>query len=310
MEFPARFPAQLLLRTGKLDAEGNNAMDQRLQPSQGACIMIRRIRTFPALIAISAMLLAAPVKAELQRTDVEAIVQEYLSSHPEEVQRIVKDYLVKNPEVLRDAFAELIKRRAPAAAASANSQKPEQTAAIQSNAKLLFDSAHQVALGNPHGSVTMVEFFDFNCGYCKRALADTLALLKDDADLRIVLKEYPILGPGSLESARVSIAVRMQDRSGEKYLEFHRRLLGGTGPADNSLALAVAKEIGLDVARLEQDLSSSEVRETLEENVKLAHAVGINGTPGYVIGNAIIAGAIGTAGLKERIATARTKPHE
>ncbi len=272
--------------------------------------MIRRNGTFLASIAIFAMLLAAPVRAELQRADVEAIVKEYLSSHPEAVERIVKDYLVKNPEVLRDALAELIKRRAPATATSTNSQRPDQTAAIQSNAKLLFDSTHQVVLGNPRGTVTMVEFFDYNCGYCKRALADTLALLKDDADLRIVLKDFPVLGSASIEAARVSIAVRMQDSAGQKYLEFHRRLLGGNGTANNASALAVAKEVGLDVTRLEQDLSSDEVRETLEESIRLARAVGINGTPGYVIGNAIIPGAIGAAGLKEKIALARNKPRE
>lgn len=272
--------------------------------------MIRRIRVFPALIAISVMLLAVPAKAELQRSDVETIVKDYFSSHPEEVGRIVRDYLVKNPEVLRDALAEMIKKRLPAAATAGNSQSPNQTAAIKSNAKLLFDSAHQSVLGNPRGSVTLVEFFDYNCGYCRRALGDTLTLLKDDPDLRIVLKEFPILGPASLEAAQVSIAVRMQDPAGTKYLEFHRRLLAGNGQSDKAGALAVAKDMGLDVTRIERDMSSDEVRESLDENMQLARAVGINGTPAYVVGNGIVAGAIGAAGLKDKIALARNKPRD
>jgi protein-disulfide isomerase len=272
--------------------------------------MIRRARMFTALLAVSAVLFVAPARAEMQRAEIETIVKEYLSAHPEEVQRIVKDYLIKNPEVLRDALAEMIKRRLPAAANSAGAQQPQRTAAIQSNAKLLFNSDHQVVLGNPRGNVTMVEFFDYNCGYCKRALVDTLTLLKDDPDLRVVLKEFPILGPGSLEAARVSIAVRMQDPSGAKYLEFHRRLLAGIGPADRASALAVARDIGLDVTQIERDLSSDEVRASLEENTTLARAVGINGTPGYIIGNAIVPGAVGAARLKENIALARNAPHE
>ncbi len=275
-----------------------DAMERRMKLSTWP------IAAAAAIVAIT-LNVAPAANAQSSRADVEAIVKDYLAQHPEDVQRIVKDYLVKNPEVLRDALAEMIKRRAPAAAVSTNSQKPDQTAAIQSNAKLLFDSTHQVVLGNPRGSVTMVEFFDYNCGYCKRALSDMLTLLKDDTDLRIVLKEFPVLGSASIEAARISIAVRMQDPAGGKYLAFHRRLLGDNGRADSSSALAVAREVGLDVTRLEQDLSSDEVRDTLAESAKLARAVSINGTPGYVIGNTIIPGAIGASGLKEKIALAR-----
>jgi protein-disulfide isomerase len=182
---------------------------------------------------------------------------------------------------------------------------PEQKATIQSNAQLLFHSTHQMVLGNPNGRVTLVEFFDYNCGYCRRALADMQTLLRDDIDLRVVLKEFPILGSGSVAAARVSIAVRMQDA--KKYLAFHRGLLSDKGQVDKSSALAIAREMGLDMRRLEQDLSSDEVTQTLEESAKLAGAVGINGTPGYVIGDAIIPGAVGVARLEESIALARSK---
>ena len=109
-------------------------------------------------------------------------------------------------------------------------------------------------LGNPQGDVTFVEFFDYNCGYCKRAMTDMLDLMKNDPKLKVVLKEFPVLGPGSVEAAQVAVAVRMQDKTGKKYLEFHQKLLGGRGQADKARALAAAKEVGLDMARLEKDM--------------------------------------------------------
>ena len=115
-------------------------------------------------------------------------------------------------------------------------------------------------LGNPKGDVTLVEFFDYNCGYCKRALTDMIDLMKNDPKLKVVLKEFPVLGQGSVEAAKVAVAVRMQDKTGKKYLDFHQKLLGGRGQADKARALAVAKEVGIDMARLEKDMASDEVK--------------------------------------------------
>jgi protein-disulfide isomerase len=262
-------------------------------------------RPFAILITAAAALLAAlPASAQSSRSEIEAVVREYLAAHPEEVQRIVKEFLLKNPDVLQAALAELIKTRLPKAAADRGGAA-DQGAAIKSNAALLFRSPRQVDLGNRGGDVTMVEFFDYNCGYCKRALGDMMDVMKGDPKLRIVLKEMPILGPGSAEAAQVAVAVRMQDPDGQKYLAFHQKLLGSRGPANKESAMAAAREAGLDIARLEKDLTSDEVRETLRENRELASALGINGTPGYVIGETIVPGAVGSAGLKERIVRAR-----
>jgi protein-disulfide isomerase len=181
----------------------------------------------------------------------------------------------------------------------------ESSIAITNNASQLFLSPHQVTLGNPQGDVTLVEFFDYSCGYCKRALPDMITLLKDDPKLKIVLKEFPILGPGSVDAARVAVAVRIQDPDGQKYLTFHQELLGGPGPASKEKALAAAKDQGLDMDRLQQDMASDEVTATLNENMKLAGAVGITGTPGYVIGKDVVLGAIGVTGLRGQIETAR-----
>lgn len=258
-----------------------------------------------AAIVILAFAAVPPASAQTAREKTETIVKEYLTKHPEDVQRIVKDYLIKNPDVMQEALAELIKRRSPTAQAAGAADK---TAAVKTNAKQLFDSPRQVVLGNPKGDVTLVEFFDYNCGYCKRALGDTLALLREDPKLRIVLKEFPILGPGSAEAARVAIAVRMQDASGEKYLAFHEKMLSDRGQASKAQAMTHAASAGLDMARLEQDMASGEIDLTIQESVTLARTLGINGTPGYVIGDTIVPGAVGAASLKDKIAAVRRHP--
>jgi protein-disulfide isomerase len=121
----------------------------------------------------------------------------------------------------------------------------------------------------------------------------------------VVLKEFPVLGQGSVEAARIGVAVRMQDKTGKKYLEFHQKLLSGRGQADKARALAAAKEIGLDTARIERDIAGDEVRLSLEESFKLAEKLGLNGTPSYVIGNNVVVGAVGLAQLKEKVNLAR-----
>jgi len=178
-------------------------------------------------------------------------------------------------------------------------------AGIEANAKLLFDSPRQVTLGNRSGDVTLVEFFDYNCGFCKRALADTLEVLRDDPQLRLVLKELPILGPGSSEAARVAVALHMQDLAGTKYLAFHQKLLSGRGQANKVSAMLVAAEVGADMEWLEKDLQSRDIAMTLDENLKLARAIGVRGTPAYVVGATVTPGAIGAAGLKALIRAAR-----
>lgn len=224
--------------------------------------------------------------------------QTFSDAQRAEIGRIVKEYLLKNPEVLQEAIAELEKRQSVADA-------ERHKAAVKQHSRAIFSSPLQVTLGNPEGDVTFVEFFDYNCGYCKRAMADMLELMKTDMKLKVVLKEFPVLGQGSVEAAQVSSAARMQDKTGKKYLEFHQKLMGGRGQADRARALAVAKEVGFDMAKLEKDMTGPEVRQSLEESFKLAEALGLNGTPSYVIGEEVVVGAVGLSALKEKINLAR-----
>jgi protein-disulfide isomerase len=246
----------------------------------------------PLAAALLVLLLAVPAAAP-------ARAQSFGPDQRGEIERIVKEYLLSHPELLQEVMGELEKRQATAEA------EKHRAAVIEHNATI-FTSPRQVTLGNAQGDVTVVEFFDYNCGYCKRAMADMMDLMKNDGKLRFVLKEFPVLGEGSVQAAQVAAAVRMQDKSGgKKYLEFHQKLLGGRGQADKARALAVAKEVGLDVARIEKDIAGDEVKATLEESMKLAEALGLNGTPSYVVGNDVVVGAVGLSALKEKVNSAR-----
>src|ERR1700760_2760316 len=219
----------------------------------------------PALLALA--LLGTPVSAS---------AQSFTDTQRSDIEAIIRSYLIAHPEVLEEAMNELQKRQTAAETA-------KHEASIAQNAEAIFNSPRGVMLGNKNGDVTFVEFFDYNCGYCKRAMADMLDLMKSDSKLRVTLKEFPVLGPGSVEAAQVAVAVRMQDPTGKKYLDFHQKLLGGRGQADKARAMAAAKDAGADMTRLEKDLTSPEVRATLEENFRLAEEMGMNGTPSYVI---------------------------
>lgn len=231
-------------------------------------------------------------------TPPKAFAQNFTDAQRADIETIVRNYLIAHPEVLEEAMAELNKRQAAADAA-------KHEASIAQNSDTIFNSPRGVVLGNKDGDVSFVEFFDYNCGYCKRAMADMMDLLKSDPKLKVVLKEFPVLSQGSVEAAQVAVAVRMQDPTGKKYLDFHQKLLGGRGPADKARALAVAKDVGLDMAKLEKDMASPEAKATIEENFKLAEEMGMNGTPSYVIGKQIVVGAVGLEGLKEKIGMAR-----
>jgi protein-disulfide isomerase len=239
-------------------------------------------RSLHLAAALACTVLVAPAAAR---------AQSFNDQQKGELGSIIREYLVQHPEVLQEAMAELEKRQAAAEAEKAK-------AAVKNNAQTLFDSSRQVVVGNAQGDVTLVEFFDYNCGYCKRALTDLTDLMKDDSKLRVVLKEFPVLGPGSQEAAQVAIAARMQDKSGKKYFDFHQRLLGGRGPADRARALAAAKDAGFDMAR-------PAVKATIEENMKLAEQLGLNGTPSYVVGSDVVVGAVGLEALKGKVKAAR-----
>lgn len=248
----------------------------------------------PAFRPLAPIALALAVAA----LPLSAMADSFSAAQRGEIETIIKNYLVSHPEVLEEASAELSKRQAAA-------ESEKQSAAVKENADELFNSPRNVVVGNPKGDVNFVEFFDYNCTYCRHAMGDMLNLMKSDPKLRVTLMEFPVLGPGSVEAARVAVAVHMQDPTGQKYLDFHQRLLSGRGQADKARALAAAKDAGLDMARIEKDMVGPEVQATLERNLKVAEALGLNGTPSYVIGKDVVVGAVGLGGLTQKVAEAR-----
>ena len=219
---------------------------------------------------------------------------EFSDDQRKELEGIIRNYLIANPEVIADAINELQRRRDDAAQAA-------QTKTIADAADQIFASQYQVVLGNPDGRVTLVEFFDYNCTYCRRAEADMKKLIAGDPKLRVVLKQFPVLGPGSVEAAKVAVALHMS--APEKYAEFHDALLEEPGQVDGERALAVAASLGVDEATVKAKLDSEEVRRTIAEAYDLAGKLNLTGTPSYVTRKEVIVGAVGYDALKTKIDT-------
>ncbi len=158
-----------------------------------------------------------------------------------DIEAIIKDYLINNPEVMVEIQTSLESKMEKI-------QNEKMQVSIKENAKELFQSASAPIAGNPKGDVTVIEFFDYNCGYCKKAFPDLATVIEKDRNVKVILKEFPILSKGSEEAAKVALAAKMQG----KYWEFHRALLEAPGQANEAAALKVAEKVGLDIPRLEE----------------------------------------------------------
>jgi protein-disulfide isomerase len=222
-----------------------------------------------------------------------AAADEFSPAQKQELGAFIKDYLVSHPDVLRAAIDALDKHDKEVADA-------ERQKAVGDQAGPLFSSKFQGNVGNPAGSATLVEFFDYNCHFCKGALPDIAKLMKDDPNLHLVLKDFPVLGPGSVEAARVASAVREQ-LPGERFWQFHTKLLSMHGPIGKAEALSVAKELGLDMDKLAKDMEDPKVESGLQEVMGMADSLQINGTPSFVVGDEVVVGAVGYDQLKGKI---------
>lgn len=268
----------------------------------GSLLASRRIPRAAAMaIVFAAFGIPNSPQAQTQRAEMEEAIGQYLAAHPEALASAIEKHLASHPEAIRNALLALAAKRATTQTAAAVDAKQ----AIAENATALFAAPLQTTVGAAEGNPTIVEFFDFNCGFCRKALSDMLTLLADEPGLRIVLKELPFMGADSVDAAKIAIAVQIQRPGAAASLEFHRRLLSRKGRIDRSAALAVAGELGFDTAQLEKHAASAEVNDALQQNVRVASALGIRGTPGYVVGESVIPGAVGATALKARIAAAK-----
>jgi protein-disulfide isomerase len=244
--------------------------------------MIYISRFFVGMVMLLAVLSLAPsARADMndaQKSEIEALIGTYLKQHP---------------EVVRDALAELERRQK-------EDEDVARQKAVSSLSDKIFNSSYQAVIGNPVGKVTLVEFFDYNCGYCRRTLDDISRLTKEDKDLRIVLKDFPVLGPGSVEAAQVAIAVRGQFK-GDKYWDFHQKLLSTRGQVGKAQALSVAKDMGADMNKVNADSNAPLIKSNIEEVMSIADGLSLTGTPSFVLGNEVIVGAVGYDELKAKI---------
>lgn len=214
-----------------------------------------------------------------------------------EIGEIVRAYLIQNPEVLQEVVSELEKKQQEETAQA-------QEAALKTSQKELYDSPYGSIVGNPNGTATIVEFFDYNCGYCKHALQDLGEMMKADPNLKVVLKDLPVLGQDSREAAMVALAVKQQ-LSGAKLFDYHSKLLSTKGRVGREQALTLAQGMGLDMDKLKKDMVSTETGAALKENAMLANKLGLSGTPAFVIGDTVIPGAVGRDPLEKMIANTR-----
>ncbi|MBE7185028.1 MAG: DsbA family protein [Methylobacterium mesophilicum] len=213
-----------------------------------------------------------------------------------QVEQIVREYLLANPEIMVEMQSVLEQKQQEQAQTAARATIAESKAEI-------FNSENDGLVGNPQAKTTVVEFFDYNCGYCRRALSDMQTLTKEDKDLRFILKEFPILGPDSQKAHVVSMAFRKL--MPEKYAEFHQKLLGQEGRAGEASAIQIATSLGADEAKLREAMKDPQIQEVFQKTYDLANRLSISGTPSYVIGDEMIYGAQGVDVLREKIAALR-----
>ncbi len=220
------------------------------------------------------------------------------SAAPEQraLEQTIHKYLLDHPDVVLEALDILRARQKAAADERARANLAARRDELEN------DPASPVA-GNPDGDVTLVEFFDYHCAYCKRVLGAMKAVLEEDPGLRVVFKEFPILGPDSLVAARAALASRNQDPA--KYVEFHDALMSTRGRLTQPRILEIAADVGFDTERLVADMAAPEFAAAIERNLALARALGLNGTPTFVIGDRLIPGAVDLDTLKNLIAEAR-----
>ena len=245
------------------------------------------IRFYLILLSFCFVSIFAPTHAqaqefnEAQKAEIRKMFDEFLAESGERILGSVNSYQVKIEE----------------------ENQREANEKAQSFVKSLDSRKDLPMTGNKDGSITMVEFFDYNCGYCRKALEEIQTVLKDDKDLRVIFMDMPILGPASLEASKWSLAANKQG----KYFEFHQALLEHNGQKNEEVFESIAKDLGLDVKQLKKDKDNKDIAETLTQQTNSAQEIGIRGTPGFILAGEIFPGYMPASQIKEIIAKARDK---
>ena len=235
-----------------------------------------------------------PPEAKSKSTPAPTLVAQNLDK--KQIEKIIREYLITNPEVLEEAIQALQAKRQAQRAQAAQ-------ASIQKNRKQIYENPEDPVGGNPNGDVTIVEFFDYRCGYCKRVAPVVEAALAKDKKIRLVYKEFPVLGPNSVLAARAALASRAQG----KYLVFHKALMKAKISYDEASIMKIATAVGIDTARLKKDMQAPDIQTYILKTRALARSLGIRGTPAFVVGEQMFPGALTSAQLARMIQQARRK---
>ena len=211
-----------------------------------------------------------------------------------DIEAIVKEFIEKNPEVILDSVEAYGDRQQQASA-------EEQQKAVDAHMEWLENNDILPVAGNPDGDVTVIEFFDYNCGYCKKALDDIVKLMGEDNNIKFVFVELPILGRTSEMAARYALAAKNQNA----YLDYHIGLMQNRGPLTESSMETIAEKIGLDIEKLKADANSDDITKQVAEKAAKASQMGISGTPAFIIDGKLYGGYIGLDRMREAVAEAR-----
>jgi protein-disulfide isomerase len=266
------------------------------------CFMLALAAGYGAMHYSQTTALVSPAQAQSASTDQKAPTQsspaitlpngQVLDS--EALGPIIEQYLLDHPEVIVKAVSRLQQKQA--AAKDADFQ-----ATVTSQQQKLFNAPSSPVLGNPKGDVTMVEFFDYKCPYCKRVAGDVIKLIDDDPNIRVVFKEFPILGPDSQVAALAALAANKQG----KYSAFHKAAMEHRGAFTKDVVVQIGKDVGLDTDKLQSDMSDPALMAEIDANRAMAEKLGIEGTPGFIIGTQKVPGAITLDDMKQLVSKAR-----
>ena len=210
----------------------------------------------------------------------------------------IRSYLLENPEVILEVF-EILEQRRQMAEAEADAEK------VARNRAALLEGAPNPVLGNPNGDVTVVKFSDYRCGYCRAAAPIVEELIESDPNVRVVIREFPILGEESVLAGRIALAVAAQP--GDVFRKFHDALFGHRGPMTEIAVLGLAEQSGADMAAVRQQMQSPVIVDTIRETYALARDMGIEGTPSFIIGDRIVRGMVQLDQMRAFVAEARQK---
>jgi protein-disulfide isomerase len=216
------------------------------------------------------------------------------SEQKTQIEFVIRDYLLQHPEILKEMTAKLEEKERI-------EEEVARMEGLRKNAADVFHYAGDAVAGNAKGDVTLVEFMDYNCGWCKKSVSEIQEIVGRDRNLRIVIKEFPIFGAGSEYAARAALASNRQG----KYWELHQALFQHEGQVTAEVVDQTAADLGIDVTRMKTDMADQSILDTISKNYELTKLLRISGTPAFIVDETIVPGYVPSRSLEEAVATVR-----